>query len=217
MKTAIRLFFVSVLACGGASIGCGDDDGTGGSGGTGGAGGGTGGTGGESTVQMVPQLGTQVERMGRPAINTAANHTFDPNEDTKGAAKDAYNQARQDQWPSFVAEVADNLGILDSLDATCGNQLLAGPMPTADRYDALAGVLADDRLWLNLDGTTCDQYLAVEAGLADDCGGRGLRYDVVEVSYSVLAAGALAGVDDTITADPTKTSAVMFPYLAEPQ
>jgi hypothetical protein len=38
-----------------------------------------------------PTLGVQVDRMARPAINTALNHGFDPTA-AAGTAKDAYNQ-----------------------------------------------------------------------------------------------------------------------------
>jgi len=169
----------------------------------------------------VPMLGEQVERMGRPAINTAANHTFDGNSATKDAAKDDWNKAPRADWGQFRDEVANNLGILDSLDANCGNQFLAGMNATADRYDGLAGVLADDRLWVNLASDSCGVYLAVEANFTDalpnnDCGGRRLADDVVETSYSLLAAGLLSGVDDTIVADPAKTGGELFPYLAPP-
>lgn len=184
------------------------------------SGGGEGGGGGNANPPP-PVLGAMIERMGRPAINTAANNTFNADMAAKDAAKDAYNQSPSANWAGFAPEVAKNLAILDSLDATCGNQLLAGPMAVAGRYDTLASVLADDRLWVNSNGASCGAYLAVEANATGilpnmDCGGRTLKYDVIETSYSVLAAGALTGVDDTITADPVKTGGTAFPYLAAP-
>jgi hypothetical protein len=216
------LFFVATaVACTVAAVGCDGDEtepNTTGSNTTttssGSAGGG--GTGGGSGV-MVPQLGAQIERMGRPAINTALNHAFDGDMMTKDAAKDAWNTAARQDWAGFSAEVADNLGILDSLDTVCGNQFLAAPDPVMpDRYDALATVLTDDRLWVKLDGMTCAAYLGVEVGM-DDCGGRRLSDDVIDISYTVLATGGMPVVGDTIGPDPVKTAAEAFPYLSDPQ
>lgn len=218
MKAAI-LFLAATLAGTALAAGCGDDE----SNTSGTAGGGATGGGGGSAAPTVPTLGAQIERMGRPAINTAANHTFDGNAATKDPAKDAYNEADRPGWNGFAAEVAANLAILDSIDTNCGNQFLAGPMPVAGRYDALAGVLADDRLWVNLASDTCTTYLAVEANFTgaldnNDCGGRRLSDDTIATSYSLLAAGDITGsIDDTITADPVKTAAEAFPYLAGPQ
>ncbi len=176
-----------------------------------------------------PVLGAQIDRMGRPAINTALNHTFDPDLTAKGAAKDTYNRdIAPAGWPAaYGPEQAKNLAIYDGLDRVCGNQLLAGDggaSPTnAAVYGGLAGgVTADDRLWLNTAGTTCTTYLAVEANAAipalanTDCGGRGLPYDVIDVTYSVVAIGAPAGVTDGIAADTDKTGGTTFPFLAMP-
>lgn len=211
-----------------SAAGCGDSTETttsnGGNGGNGGAGaaggGGTGGTGGTEQTPP-PKLGPQIDRFGRPAINTALNHAFDGNPEQKDAAKDDWNENNDPStWVSYKAEVAGNLAILDSLDTECGNQLLAGPTAVAGRYDALAGVLADDRLYINADGTKCSVYLGVEAnalGVVNaDCGGRTFLYDVIDASYTVLAAGKLDGsIGDTI---PVSNAAggETFPYLIAP-
>lgn len=165
-----------------------------------------------------PTPGTRIDRMGRPAINTALNHTFDGNAATKGAAKDAYNAAATTDWQTFVPEFRVNQGILDSLDANCGNALAADLAPT--RYAGIAGVLADDQLYVNTASVTCGVYLAVEAnatGLISNmnCGGRSLTDDVIETSYSVLATSGISGVDDTIAANDVAFQAT-FPYLAAP-
>jgi hypothetical protein len=227
MRAAIPLFLITLVSCAAVAVGCGDDDADGTSSGTTTGttttSSGTAGGGGTGEAPNFPMIGEQVERMGRPAINTATNHTFDPDEAAKGAAKDEWNKAGPMDWAGFRAQVADNLGILDSLDANCGNQFLAGPNPTADRYDALAAVLADDRLWVNLNADTCTTYLAVEANFTgaidnNDCGGRRLPDDVIKTSYSLLAAGDLTfSIDDTNDADPVKTGGEAFPYLAPPQ
>jgi hypothetical protein len=222
MKAAIPLFLITLVSCAAVAVGCGDDDDDGTSGNPTTSSSGTAGGGGVE-VPVIPMLGAQIERMGRPAINTALNHTFDPEQDTKDAAKDAWNTTEPSDWAGFVTQVADNLGVLDGLDAVCGNQLLAGAGPTGDRYDTLATVLADDRLWVNLNSATCTLYLGVEANATDafpneDCGGRRLVDDVIQTSYSLLAAGDLTfSIDDTIEANPEKTGGEVFPYLAPPQ
>jgi hypothetical protein len=167
-----------------------------------------------------PALGAQLDRMGRPAISTALVALAEA-DGPRGTKRDAYNKnGTKSTWTAMhAAEIAKNLAILDGLDATCGNQLLAGPTATAGRYDGLAGALADDQLYVKSGSATCTTYLAVEADATgvlvnNDCGGRKLTYDVVDASYSVLAAGALAGVDDGIAF--TGTPASGFPYLGAP-
>jgi hypothetical protein len=169
-----------------------------------------------------PALGPQMDRMGRPAVNTALNHTFDPDATATQAAKDAWNQ---DDDPStwvatFHEEIEGNLGILDSLDSTCGNQFGAAATLDDERYDTLARALADDQLYVNSASGTCTIYLAVEGnalGLPNtDCGGRTPGYDVIATTYSVLALGALSGFDDDVAADDATTSTSAFPFLADP-
>jgi hypothetical protein len=117
--------------------------------------------------------------------------------------------------------MAGNLAILDGLDRNCGNQLLAGSSPVAGRYDALAGVLADDQLYVNTASGTCAQYLAVEANAVGipntDCGGRTPLEDSIDTTYSLLAAGALSGVTDGVPEDAdSDPSLTVFPYLDDP-
>jgi hypothetical protein len=169
----------------------------------------------------VPALGDQLDRMGRPAINTAANHTFDPDDTTKQAAKDAWNQnADKSTWAAdFAADVKASIAILDGIDATCGNQL--GADLAVPRYSALAGLLSDDELYVNSASATCSAYLAVEANalgvlVNNDCGGRVMGYDVIQTSYSTLAAGVLSGVDDGIASEAVPSDPAAFPFLADP-
>lgn len=170
-----------------------------------------------------PTLGTQIDRMGRAAINTALNNTFSADDDAKDAAKDAYNaDASPGDWEDYIEAFAGSLAILDSLDTVCGNQLLAGAAAEAGRYDGLAGVLVDDQLYVNTASGECGTYLGLEAEVvgavdagAGGCGGRTPSDDVIERSYSVLAAGALAGIDDTITMDDGAQSNA-FPFLGPP-
>ena len=172
-----------------------------------------------------PTLKTQVDRMGRPAINTALNHVFDTTA-AKGTAKDTYNADKNlAGWTAaYAPEFAKNLAVFDALDTTtvpgdgCGNQIA---FTKSNSYSTLAGVIADDRLYLNTAGTTCTTYLAVEANVLgitnNDCGGRALTYDVSDATYSAVAIGAFTGVSDGVSADPTKTGGTTFPYLAAPQ
>jgi len=169
-----------------------------------------------------PSLGLQIDRMGRPAINTALNATFESDAEIKGAAKDAYNAAGPATWSSFEGEIKKNLAILDSLDTNCGNQLLAGA--GANRYATLASVLANDQIFVNSASGTCGVYLGLEGEFVGalkagegGCGGRTPVDDVIERSYSVLAAGILAGVDDTITKDDADHDITTFPWLAAPK
>lgn len=216
--------------------GGGDALGAGGTGGTPGTGGSTdGGTdaGGDALpaaprgAANPPALGATIDRMGRAAIATALIGTFDGNEPTKKAVKDLYNKAPMSQWASFAPEIKKNLAILDALDGNCGNQFAANAT-AGMRYAFLAGALADDRLYINSASGTCGVYLGVEAGLvlgaatpaavAASCGGRTPTDDVIERSYSVLAAGVLSGVDDTIASDADQAlDLATFPWLAPPK
>jgi hypothetical protein len=179
---------------------------------------------GDAGAPPPPTLGTQIDRMGRPAINTALNHAFDSNQTTQGAAKDTWNGDKDPtKWvASYQPEVAKNLAILDSLDSNCGNQPYAQADAGADRYKTLSTVLASDMLWLNTGSAACTTYLAVELNATNvltntDCGGRKLDYDVIDTTYSVVSGVGLSGFGDTIAAVPAKTNGTTFPYLAPPQ
>jgi hypothetical protein len=173
-------------------------------------------------------LGQQIDRMGRAGVNTATTapffrETVEEEQQAHDAVSDAYNSASDpSKWNDLFGErIAGNIAILDSLDTVCGNQLLAGDDAVAGRYDALAGVLADDQLYVNTDSGTCQQYLAVEGNAVGipntDCGGRTPLEDTIDVTYSVLAIGALTGVDDGIPKDADGTASLTaFPYLDTP-
>src|SRR5207302_4436269 len=121
------------------------------------------------------------DRMGRPAINTALNNAFNPNDAQAGIAKDDYNgEADQAAWATLMIEgkpvtkeFAGNLAVIGALDGVCGNQLLAAGDPSGDaglnEYAALPAVLADDELYVDTSvgdctaSATLSNYLAVEA------------------------------------------------------
>jgi hypothetical protein len=187
--------------------------GTGGSAANGGSGG-----------SAVPALGAQIDRLGRPAINTAITDPFDADATAHGTKQDTYNAATPATGSTFEAQFEANLATLDGLDQTCGNQFAADTTKTdATRYKKLADVLVDDQLYVDTSSGTCTTYLGVEANATNiianaDCGGRTLSEDVVDESYSLLAAGALMGVTDGVSADD-KASAetpTTFPFLAPP-
>jgi hypothetical protein len=91
---------------------------------------------------------------------------------------------------------------------------LIGP----SRYDTFATVLADDRLYLNTTSGSCSQYLGVELdafNLAanDECGGRTITQDVIDVSYSALVVGNVVFVTDGVGSDNVSQSNDVFPFL----
>ncbi len=166
-----------------------------------------------------PELGTQIDRQGRAAITTALVSVL-VNDIDKGTDRDAYNAAGPADWQAYTQNIEANLAVYDALDTVCGNQLLADANPD-DRYSILAGALADDRLYVNTDSGRCGQYMSVELDATgvlanDDCGGRTPSYDVVDVTYSALAIGAVAGVTDGVPADDGSTSSSVFPFLSAP-
>jgi hypothetical protein len=160
-----------------------------------------------------PPLGARVyDRVGRAAINTALIGLAAPL-GARGALQDRYNRSDAGDWSEYETELAANLAIYDALDGTCGNQLLAGTNAAPGRYDALARVLVDDRLYVDTSAGVCNQYFAVELGIAGDCGGRTPGYDVIDVTYSALAVGATSGVPDGVDSDRAPLPDE-FPYFA---
>lgn len=143
----------------------------------------------------------QVDRMGRPGINTVLINVL-PNTGT--ALKDAYNRAAdRSTWATlFQTEMQNNLAALDTLDGTSGNALL----PAA----TLASVLVDDRLVIDTSKAQCDAYLAVELG-APGCGGRTLARDVIDDSLGAIVG---PGVSDNVANDSVFLSD--FPFLGRP-
>jgi hypothetical protein len=180
----------------------------------------------------------QIDRFGRPAVNTALNHAFDPDASAAGAAKDLYNaDTEAGAWAAtYTPEIEKNLAILDSLDTSdagngCGNQPFANNDAGAARYSFLAGVLANDMMWVNTAATTCSQYLGVEllatgvlpndggaeGGPTNQCGGRTLTYDVIQTTYSIVSGVGLSGFGSGVNAVASKVDGTTFPYLATPQ
>lgn len=246
----LKNFAYATVAASLVLLGCGDDSatdgtttgtgntGTGNTGGLGGSGGGdTGGTGGGGggDIGPPPALGDQIDRMGRPAINTALNTTFltevpapvTPAE--REAAQDEYNQNdNPTQWvEAYLPTMTTQLAILDGVNQNCEDNLITscGDDTVANDtcYATLAGALATDMLWVNTEGTSSAIYLAVEANALgvvpnEDVGGRRPVDDVIQTSYSVLGLGAVTGLDDGIPVEAATQAAYEagFPFFAEP-
>lgn len=164
----------------------------------------------------------QIDRAGRPLTGNALLGTLDTAE-ASDRMKEAYNAAAPADAERFAAEIAKNLGLYDGFDGTCGNQLLAGPAASPERYLPLARLLADDRLWINSGATTCTQLFAVElaalggrAALASDCGGRAPSYNGVTVYRSLLNDATNDSVEDGVARDEREHSDADFPFLAPP-
>jgi len=184
--------------------------------GSSGSGGGSGSGGMQDSGPPPPTLGRQVDRMGRPAINTALYHSFDANAATAGAAKDTYNaDSLRPHWTSYQPELEKSLAIFDAIDGTCGNQASynAG-------YSALSSYFVDDALWVNTESPACDTYLGVELNALAiqtnaDCGGRTLTENAIDVTYNLLVSGQVTGLTNGVT-QGSATPSDTFPYLASP-
>jgi hypothetical protein len=165
----------------------------------------------------------QIDRQGRPLTGNALLGTL-ADENVSNQFKEDYNAATPATSARFIPEIQKSLGLYDSFDGQCGNQLLVDARAQAAmRYRPLATLLADDRLWVNSASGVCTQLFAVElanlAGrreLIDDCGGRSPNYDAVNIYRSLLVDASNNSVDDGVHHDERVHSATVFPFLAAP-
>jgi len=164
----------------------------------------------------------QLDRMGRPLTGNALLAPLAADE-VSDALKEQYNAGPRAEWPRLVPAIQETLGLYDSFDGVCGNQLLADRSAQPARYRAMAELLADDRLWVNGASRTCKQFFAVElahldgkTALRDDCGGRTPTQDAVDVYRSLLVNGTTTGVDDGVDRDAHAHSDSEFPFLVAP-
>jgi len=146
--------------------------------------------GGEVTVWAETVVeGNQVDRMGKPGINTVFI-TGDPE-------KDAYNAAAPSDDPAdYTDEV---VGITSAIQQALGVDAMS-----ADAYGAtVAGILLPDVL----------PYNTAEAADFSTFNGRALADDVIDVYYSVLTTvdGTPALTGDCVANDSTFSAS--FPYL----
>lgn len=162
-----------------------------------------------------PVLGPRIDRVGRPLTGNALILPIG-DEAAGDRRKEAYNRAAQADWPGFAPDLEATLALYDGFDHVCGNQWLAGADAAPGRYRQLARLFADDRLWIDTRTATCTQFLAVERGVAGDCGGRTPLYDVSDGFRSMLALGQLTGLSDGVDRDDRDHSTTDFPFLAAP-
>jgi hypothetical protein len=168
--------------------------------------------------------GKQLDRMARPfVVNTLLGIAPFSTDDASGLRREEYNAALPADSAQFVADLRKSLAFQDALDGHCGNQFLAEPKDSATRYEKLASVFADDRLWIDSSSGVCTHFFAIEiAGvgnqkeLSRDCGGRTPTYDTSNTWRSLLIAGGLTGVTDGLDRDEHTPSATVFPFLAPP-
>ncbi len=176
-----------------------------------------------------PAVGPQIDRQGRAAITTALIQPLGPLVmGADNSRKDAYSSAGRADWGQFRDEIRSAIAIYDGLDGNCGSQILAGAgvevedIDTPARYNALAGALTDDRVYLRADSGACSQYFGVELAatgllpaLAGDCGGRTPLYDTINVSYTALSNDLSIPVSDGINRDDNPRHSIdLFPFLA---
>ena len=178
---------------------------------------------GSTFIPGKPLVGMQIDRAGRPGINLLLTDPFDnlAAPMTKDNVQNSYNAAASGNWNTFAGPsyLPKNLAVFDSFDGVCGNQLLAGTLG-ANRYMALATLLADDRLYINANLGTCSNYLALEQGTAGDCGGYHPTVVAMDVTYNLLVSGKATGTyNNGVTADVDYGIALnaQFPFLGAPK
>jgi hypothetical protein len=185
----------------------------------------------------VPKIGAQIDRMGRPAVSTALNHSFDANNTTKQFAKDAYNaEADPTKWlmtklsatvttDVVLTQFEGNLGLIDSLDSSatasgCSSDVSkagagnAGVRQPLYNTDAVTGMGA--AAYQNLAGALADDELYVFTGT-----GTCVLYLGVEGNF-ILTGGASAPTDcggrtpteDVIDVSYTALAVGLGPILA---
>lgn len=147
----------------------------------------------------------QLDRVGRPLTGA-----FIPEE-----KKDAYNtNADPGSWASlYKADVEAGLTAIDMADGIAGNYFYSPSV--------LGPVIVDDRLSVDLEWSQCLGVWGFELSElvpqphTNDCGGRGLKDDVLEELFSMVISGFDPLYDDFVTANdvPFLTE---FPFLAAP-
>lgn len=172
----------------------------------------------------IPTLGEPIERTARPLIkNALVGGPLAPDTESD-QRKEAYNRVARNGWAKFSSDIQKTLGFYDGFDGKCGNQRLADTKgKPSQRYERLAKLLADDRVWVNSKSTLCTQFLAVEltefqtpGALSSDCGGRTPNYDASNIFRSLLVNGTMTGADDGLHHDDKVHSTTDFPFLAAP-
>lgn len=187
-----------------------------------------------------PTLGVQLHRVGRPVIRTmllgllatpseqaSLNAAYDAASDPS-----AWKTLRLPNGVTLEQELATNMAVWDAFDRGtaftgpgCGNTILYLGPTKANSYFKAADLFVDDQLYVDTTKPTCDFYLDLEifkgsGGPTTTCGGRMPNHDVVDVTYSVLAAGTF-GLDTRIPKLHDNVAAhadisTTFPFLGAP-
>jgi len=144
--------------------------------------------------------GNQIDRMGRPAINTVfiPPNPFEAGSTSPGNPEDLFNATKpKNDVATWNTEVVNTLLFLSGLDGT--------PY-TAGEAAAIAGVLLPDILTIDTSSS---------AGFLN---GRQLADDVIDAELGVVTGGFFGGsavlTSDCVANDSAFTSS--FPYLASP-
>jgi hypothetical protein len=140
----------------------------------------------------------QIDRMGRPAINTVFIPQ-NPFEKTEPSGKNKFNagQPKNDK-ANFRAEVVDSLQVLFSLNDSAGDN----KADDAQKINGLADVLLPDIL--TFDTAKSDGFL----------NGRRLADDVIDAELDLITEGAVK--TDCVSKNDRAFRAA-FPYLATPR
>lgn len=136
-----------------------------------------------------PPLGELVDRVGRPLIARLLIGTTLPDTE-RTAAQQQYQRLGPLDGFRFEAEMARHLALFDGADsdATAGDQC----RPAAADIE-LAGILANDRLFVDTDQGNCTHFFEVERAFLvsrgtsrTSCGGYMPTQDAVDTMYSIL-------------------------------
>lgn len=174
-------------------------------------------------AETEPLLGARLDRFGRPLVGNALVALFQPDHHASDL-KERYNKAPVSQWPRFERDIGRGLALYDGFDGICGNQWLANTAEVGtERYDRLAQLLADDRIWIHAAESNCKGFLGVERDAdsnarraSKSCGGRNLHEDAIDRLRSLWAMGQSSGIDDGVDKDDHAHSLTRFPFLAAP-
>ena len=151
----------------------------------------------------------QIDRVGRPAINTVFNGLILPGtSDYNGLEKDAFNAQRPSADRSTTTDNVKT--VLNAI----GNVLTANAATayTPGEVSAIAGVLLPDELTLTL-GSAAPFASGTSLGTLA-LNGRKLGDDVIDAEFALLTNFAITTGDGVAANDKAFSSA--FPYLASP-
>ena len=172
-----------------------------------------------------------LDRVGRPfvaelLVSDTATVSPSPREAYNALGPQAYTPGGQlhlvtaelPRRPSPAAHILSAVALFDGLDGACGvGHLTASSSVAVVRYQGLAGLLADDRIWLSTT-STCADLLGLERaayGLGPvnpGCGGRRPGEDTLDVMLELLTTLPLS--DGVATSSAVNYE--LFPYLAAP-